>query len=65
MGDDDRRATRENVHVGGGVAEEDYVAMRTARDATLKVPKLLYPGNPGEHPRRQPAAAGRERRQLY
>ena len=32
-----------NVHVGGGVGEEDYVAMRTARDATLKVPKLLYP----------------------
>jgi glyoxylase-like metal-dependent hydrolase (beta-lactamase superfamily II) len=32
-----------NVHVGGGVSEEDYVAMRQARDATLKVPKLLYP----------------------
>ena len=32
-----------NVHIGGGVGEEDYVAMRTARDATLKVPKLLYP----------------------
>ena len=32
-----------NVHLGGGVMEEDYVAMRTARDATLKVPKLLYP----------------------
>ena len=32
-----------NVHIGGGVAEEDYVAMRQARDATLKVPKLLYP----------------------
>ena len=32
-----------NVHLGGGVGEEDYVAMRTSRDATLKVPKLLYP----------------------
>lgn len=32
-----------NVHVGGGVGEEDYVAMRTARDATLKMPKLFYP----------------------
>jgi glyoxylase-like metal-dependent hydrolase (beta-lactamase superfamily II) len=32
-----------NVHIGGGVAEDDYVAMRQARDATLKVPKLLYP----------------------
>ena len=32
-----------NVHIGGGVAEDDYVAMREARDATLKVPKLLYP----------------------
>jgi glyoxylase-like metal-dependent hydrolase (beta-lactamase superfamily II) len=32
-----------NVHIGGGVSEPDYVAMRVARDATLKVPKLLYP----------------------
>jgi glyoxylase-like metal-dependent hydrolase (beta-lactamase superfamily II) len=32
-----------NVHIGGGVPEDDYVAMREARDATLKVPKLLYP----------------------
>lgn len=32
-----------NVHIGGGVGEDDYVAMREARDATLKVPKLLYP----------------------
>jgi len=32
-----------NVHLGGGVAEDDYVAMRTSRDATLNVPKLLYP----------------------
>ena len=32
-----------NVHVGGGAGEDDYVAMREARDATLKPPKLLYP----------------------
>jgi glyoxylase-like metal-dependent hydrolase (beta-lactamase superfamily II) len=32
-----------NIHIGGGVAEDDYVAMRQARDATLKPPKLLYP----------------------
>jgi glyoxylase-like metal-dependent hydrolase (beta-lactamase superfamily II) len=32
-----------NVHIGGGVSEDDYVAMREARDATLSVPKLLYP----------------------
>ena len=32
-----------NVHIGGGVSEADYVAMREARDATLKAPKLLYP----------------------
>jgi glyoxylase-like metal-dependent hydrolase (beta-lactamase superfamily II) len=32
-----------NVHIGGNVGEDSYVAMRTARDATLKAPKLLYP----------------------
>ena len=32
-----------NIHIGGGVAEDAYVAMREARDATLSVPKLLYP----------------------
>lgn len=32
-----------NVHIGGGVGEDDYVAMRTMRDATLTMPKLLYP----------------------
>ncbi|MEO7240032.1 MAG: MBL fold metallo-hydrolase [Sphingomicrobium sp.] len=37
----EQRAT--NVHVGGGVSEDDYVAMRSARDAKLTVPKLLLP----------------------
>ena len=32
-----------NVHIGAGVAEEAYVAMRRARDAQLPVPKLLLP----------------------
>ena len=32
-----------NVHIGGGVGEEEYVAMREKRDATLSAPKLLYP----------------------
>jgi glyoxylase-like metal-dependent hydrolase (beta-lactamase superfamily II) len=34
---------RANVHVGGGVAEADFVARRTARDAGLGVPKLILP----------------------
>jgi glyoxylase-like metal-dependent hydrolase (beta-lactamase superfamily II) len=32
-----------NVHVGGGISEDDYVAMREARDKTLATPKLLIP----------------------
>lgn len=32
-----------NVHIGGSVSEDDFVAMREARDATLCTPKLLYP----------------------
>jgi glyoxylase-like metal-dependent hydrolase (beta-lactamase superfamily II) len=32
-----------NVHIHAGVSEEEYVAMRHARDATLCAPKLLYP----------------------
>jgi glyoxylase-like metal-dependent hydrolase (beta-lactamase superfamily II) len=32
-----------NVHIHAGVSEEDYVAMRKTRDATLDAPKLLYP----------------------
>lgn len=32
-----------NVHVGGGIGEDAYVAMREARDKTLCAPKLLYP----------------------
>jgi glyoxylase-like metal-dependent hydrolase (beta-lactamase superfamily II) len=32
-----------NVHIGGGKAEDAFVEMREGRDATLNVPKLLYP----------------------
>ncbi|MFP5297091.1 MAG: MBL fold metallo-hydrolase [Alphaproteobacteria bacterium] len=34
---------RDSVHVHDGVGEDDFVAMRTARDATLSAPKLLLP----------------------
>jgi glyoxylase-like metal-dependent hydrolase (beta-lactamase superfamily II) len=32
-----------NVHIGCGITEEEFIAMRQARDATLCAPKLLYP----------------------
>ena len=32
-----------NIHIHAGVSEEDFVATRRARDATLAAPKLLYP----------------------
>lgn len=32
-----------NVHVHKGVSEDDFVAMREARDATLGMPKLILP----------------------
>jgi glyoxylase-like metal-dependent hydrolase (beta-lactamase superfamily II) len=32
-----------NVHVGAGVSEDDFVAMREKRDATLAAPLLLLP----------------------
>ena len=32
-----------NIHVGGGINEEEFVRMRTERDATLTMPKLLLP----------------------
>lgn len=32
-----------NVHVRDGVSEDEFVAMRTARDATLGMPKLIVP----------------------
>ena len=32
-----------NVHVGGGKTEDEFVAMREARDATLEMPTLILP----------------------
>lgn len=32
-----------NIHVRDGVSEQEFVALRTRRDATLAVPQLLYP----------------------
>jgi glyoxylase-like metal-dependent hydrolase (beta-lactamase superfamily II) len=37
------RQRAENVHVHEGVSEDEFVAMRTARDAKLAMPKLLIP----------------------
>lgn len=34
---------RENVHVKDGVSEEEFVEMRTARDAELDMPTLILP----------------------
>ena len=34
---------KENVQIGGGVGEAEFVAKRRARDATLAVPRLLLP----------------------
>jgi glyoxylase-like metal-dependent hydrolase (beta-lactamase superfamily II) len=33
----------DNIHIGGGRTEDDFVALREARDATLKVPALILP----------------------
>lgn len=32
-----------NIHIHDGVSEDDFVAMRTARDATLAMPTLILP----------------------
>jgi glyoxylase-like metal-dependent hydrolase (beta-lactamase superfamily II) len=32
-----------NVHVGAGRSREDFVKMRTTRDATLAMPRLIIP----------------------
>ena len=32
-----------NIHIGGGVSEDAFVAMREARDATLSAPQLILP----------------------
>lgn len=37
----DERAS--NIHVRDGISEDDFVAMRTERDATLGMPRLILP----------------------
>ena len=32
-----------NIHIGGGTLEHDYVQMRRDRDATLGLPRLIIP----------------------
>lgn len=32
-----------NIHVGGGKTREEFIAFRTARDATLAMPRLIIP----------------------
>ncbi len=32
-----------NIHVGGGKTREDFIKFRTARDAQLKMPRLIIP----------------------
>ncbi len=34
---------RNNIHVRAGISEEEFVAMREARDATLGMPRLILP----------------------
>ena len=34
---------RNNIHLSDGVTEDDFVAMREARDKTLSMPKLIIP----------------------
>jgi glyoxylase-like metal-dependent hydrolase (beta-lactamase superfamily II) len=38
-----KQQREENVHVKDGVTEDDFVAMRTSRDKTLDMPKLIMP----------------------
>ena len=37
------RASASNIHVGGGVTEEAFVRIRTARDKSLAAPRLILP----------------------
>ncbi len=32
-----------NIHIHDGISEDEFVAMRTARDATLEMPVLIFP----------------------
>jgi hypothetical protein len=49
-----------NIHVRDGVSEDEFVAMRQARDATLSMPTLILPSvqvnTPAKCRRRKPTA---------
>ncbi|MCK8787375.1 MBL fold metallo-hydrolase [Roseomonas sp. NAR14] len=54
-----------NIHVRDGMTEEAFVAMRTARDATLAMPRLIIPSiQVNMHAGRLPKPAGDGRRFL-
>ena len=56
---------RSNPHVHDGITEDAFVAMREARDATLPVPKMLYPSiQVNIRAGRLPPAEGNGRRYL-
>ena len=38
-----REQKAKNIHIGGGISEEEFVEMREKRDATLSMPKLIMP----------------------
>lgn len=33
----------DNIHVGEGMSEPDFIVLRSERDATLKMPRLILP----------------------
>jgi hypothetical protein len=34
---------KNNIHIGGGVSEDDFAKMRQTRDASLSMPRLILP----------------------
>ena len=34
---------QKNIHIGGGISEDEFVDMREARDASLSMPRLIMP----------------------
>ncbi len=57
-------AEKNNVQLAG-VSEDEFVAWREGRDAKLKAPTAAAPLDPDQHPRRQAAAGGGQRRVLH
>ena len=64
LGDHGRRAAARRMSTSAdGMTEDEFVAMRTARDATLRL-RASSAVDPGEHPRRRVPSGGRQRRAL-